>query len=67
MWRIESEKRAKRCAKMAVLNLLVLPIRKEYPQVPPKVKYTLSDKGKTFVPIINAMCGLGRAYPINDS
>jgi len=52
---------------MAVLNLLVLPIRKEYPQVPPKVKYTLSDKGKTFVPIINAMCGLGRAYPINDS
>ena len=42
-------------------------IRKEYPQVPPKVEYSLSDKGKTFVPIINAMCDWGKAYPINSS
>ena len=42
-------------------------IRKEYPRVPPKVEYSLSDKGKTFVPIINAMCDWGKAYPINSS
>lgn len=31
-------------------------IRKEYPQVPPKVEYSLSEKGISFIPIINAMC-----------
>lgn len=34
-------------------------IRKEYPQIPPKVEYSLSQKGKTLMPIINAMCDWG--------
>ena len=37
-------------------------IRKEYPQVPPKVEYSLSDKGKSLIPIIDAMCDWGEAH-----
>jgi DNA-binding HxlR family transcriptional regulator len=33
--------------------------RREYPQVPPKVEYTLTEKGKTLIPILNAMCAWG--------
>lgn len=31
-------------------------IRKEYPQIPPKVEYSLSEKGKSLYPIMEAMC-----------
>ena len=34
-------------------------IRKEYPQIPPKVEYFLSEKGKTFMPILSAVCQWG--------
>lgn len=34
-------------------------IRKEYSQIPPKVEYSLSDKGKSFIPILYAMCEWG--------
>ena len=34
-------------------------IRKEYPQVPPKVEYSFSNKGKSLIPILNAMCDWG--------
>lgn len=34
-------------------------IRKEYPQIPPKVEYSLSQKGKSFIPILSAMCTWG--------
>lgn len=37
-------------------------IRKEYPQVPPKVEYSLSEKGKSFVPILGEMCDWGEKY-----
>lgn len=37
-------------------NLIV---RNEYPQVPPKVEYSLSDKGITLIPILNSMCKWG--------
>lgn len=33
--------------------------RKEYPQIPPRVEYTLTEKGKTLIPILNAMCAWG--------
>lgn len=29
--------------------------RKVYPQVPPKVEYTLTPLGKSFIPILNSM------------
>ena len=37
-------------------------IRKEYPQIPPKVEYSLTEKGKTLIPILNAMCAWGYTY-----
>ena len=36
-----------------------LVIRKEYPQVPPKVEYSLSDKGNSLFPIMESMCRWG--------
>lgn len=37
-------------------------IRKEYPQIPPKVEYSLSEVGKSLVPILIAMCDWGKAH-----
>lgn len=36
-----------------------LVIRKEYPQIPPKVEYSLSNKGRSLYPIMQAMCEWG--------
>lgn len=33
--------------------------REEYPQIPPKVEYSLTEKGKTLWPIIQEMCQWG--------
>ena len=33
--------------------------RKEYPQIPPKVEYSLTEKGETLWPIIKGMCQWG--------
>ncbi|GAA0738906.1 helix-turn-helix domain-containing protein [Clostridium oceanicum] len=37
-------------------------IRKEYLQVPPKVEYCLSKKGKTLIPILNDIFKWGQKY-----
>lgn len=37
-------------------------VRKVYPVVPPKVEYSLSDFGKTLLPILDVMCDWGRDY-----
>lgn len=34
-------------------------IRKEYPQIPPRVEYSLSDKGRSLLPIMERMCQWG--------
>ena len=34
-------------------------LRKEYPQIPPKVEYSLSPKGESLIPIMDAMCDWG--------
>lgn len=36
--------------------------RKEYPQIPPKVEYTLTERGKSLIPIRDAMCEWGYEY-----
>ncbi len=33
--------------------------REEYPQIPPKVEYSLTERGKTLIPILDAMCDWG--------
>lgn len=37
-------------------------IRKEYQQVPPKVEYSLSAKGKALMPVLEEMCKWGSIY-----
>lgn len=37
-------------------------IRVVYPVVPPKTEYSLSDFGKTLIPILNLMCDWGNEY-----
>lgn len=37
-------------------NLIV---RIEYPQIPPKVEYSLSERGKSLMPILDALCEWG--------
>ncbi len=37
-------------------------IRKEYPQIPPKVEYSLSEKGKSLIPILDQMCTWGEVH-----
>ncbi len=34
--------------------------RKEYPQIPPKVEYSLTERGKSLIPILDGMCEWGR-------
>lgn len=33
--------------------------REEYPQIPPKVEYSLMERGKSLIPILDAMCDWG--------
>ena len=40
-------------------------IRKEYPQVPPKVEYSLSEKGLTFLPVMKLMCEWGQNHTVS--
>ncbi|MDO3410345.1 helix-turn-helix domain-containing protein [Saccharibacillus sp. CPCC 101409] len=35
--------------------------RKVFTQVPPKVEYELTDKGRTLMPVLDAMCNWGVA------
>ena len=41
------------------LELDQLVHRKEYPQIPPKVEYSLTERGKTLIPILDSMCEWG--------
>lgn len=40
-------------------------LRKVYPEVPPKVEYSLTDFGKSIRPVLEAMYGWGTGY-LND-
>ena len=33
--------------------------RKEYPQIPPKVEYSLTERGESLIPILDGMCEWG--------
>ena len=37
-------------------------IRDEYPQVPPKVEYSLSNRGKTLMPLLSEICNWGNEH-----
>ena len=39
-------------------------LRKEFPQIPPKVEYSLSEKGESFIPILHELCQWGLKHRI---
>jgi len=39
-----------------------LVVRKEYPQIPPKVEYSLSERGRSLIPVIDMMCNWGEQH-----
>ena len=39
--------------------------REEYPQIPPKVEYSLTERGKSLIPILDGMCEWGHANRIS--
>ena len=38
--------------------------RKEYPQIPPKVEYSLTEIGKSLIPILDSLCEWGDKHKI---
>ena len=40
--------------------------RKEYPQVPPKVEYSLTELGYSLIPVMDALCGWGHEHIPNN-
>lgn len=40
--------------------------RKVYPEVPPKVEYTLTELGESFIPLLNAMVNWSQAHLCPD-
>lgn len=36
--------------------------RKEYPQIPPKVEYSLTETGASLIPILDQMCEWGEQH-----
>ena len=36
--------------------------REEYPQIPPKVEYSLTERGKSLMPILDQMCTWGEEH-----
>lgn len=43
-------------ASLKDLEVNGLILRKEYPQIPPKVEYSLSEKGKSLMKILDQLC-----------
>ena len=55
-----SHKTLSLCLKELEADGLIL--RREYPQIPPKVEYSLSEKGASLIPILEALCVWGEEH-----
>ena len=44
------------------LEIDALIVRKVYPEVPPKVEYSLSNIGESLMPVLKLMCDWGKEY-----
>lgn len=42
-------------------------VRKSFDEIPPRVEYSLSEKGKSVVPILQSICRWSGAYHKSDS
>ena len=46
----------------SVKNLFIFIARKVFPVVPPHVEYSLTDLGRSLVPLLGGMCDWGKRY-----
>lgn len=53
-------------AQLKELELDGIICRREYPQVPPKVEYSLTETGQSLMPILNALCTWGQEHIPQD-
>jgi len=37
-------------------------LREAYPEIPPRVEYSLTEFGKTVLPVLDALCEWGNGY-----
>jgi DNA-binding HxlR family transcriptional regulator len=37
-------------------------LRRVYPEIPPKVEYSLTASGRTVIPVVEALCDWGKDY-----
>lgn len=54
-------------SKLKELEADGLIVRHEYPGVPPKVEYYLSELGKTLMPVLQAICNWGHEHIPEDA
>ena len=41
-------------------------VRKEYPQIPPKVEYSLSERGRSLMKVLDQLCLWGAENRLTD-
>lgn len=41
--------------------------RRQYVEIPPRVEYCLTDKGRTVIPILQSICQWAGAYHLSDT
>src|SRR5947208_16295086 len=52
--------------RLRVLEQEELVVRHSYPESPPRVEYTLTEKGRGLLPIIHAMSQFGHEFILSD-
>lgn len=50
------------CKQLRELEEDGLVLREVYPEIPPKVEYSLTEFGKTVLPVLDALCEWGNRY-----
>ena len=45
---------------------VLLFLREEYPQIPPKAGYSLTERGRSLIPILDQMCDWGEKNVFNS-
>ena len=53
--------------RLDTLERLELVERQSFPESPPRVEYTLTEKGSALLPIIDAMSAFGHAWLVGDA
>ena len=53
--------------RLAYLYAYVQKHREEFPQIPPKVEYSLTERGRSLIPILDGMCEWGSTHRLSRS